>query len=640
MSVFIIVGVLIVFGVNHGRPIFYLAGYIVVLVVLAFVINLLLSSSILVPSQGYSQRDTKEYQGDNVDYANPLLLPGYHKIKRVGSGGMANVYRALRDSDGQVVALKIPVGRYGKDEAYLRRFHREAEMVRHLDHTNIVKTLKHGVLGVKHFVEMEFIEGRSLDSYIESKELNVDMAVEITLLLLAGLHHIHGAGVIHSDIKPSNIMIKEGGFLVEPFRVNPDSVKLMDFGIAGGKDLSSSGFDVQRGGTPSYMSPEQARGLTIDHRTDIYSLGLVLYEMLTNQVAFGGISEVTSHQHGIRLPPSPRQLNHSISASLDHLVMRMIAKYPDERPTLREISETLLRDDLKDAQGADLTNHLALITNSHQGVLRILDSRGALHETLGDIGVGPRSFPTTPMSVSVDSNDNYLLVVPGDSLGNSGHRMIHKLSPDGTLLRAFGVYGTNSGELLNPVAAVVGSDDSLLVLDAETHLVQSFSSAGEHLSSFGGRGSGNGLFNNPRDLCVGPDGSIYVLDYGNRQIQEFNMEGTYKTRWAFFVDVEQKRTRLLDGMTVDKSGNLYISDVMGSRVRLISPEGHVVRSYPIETEEGDPKDALMDLGVDMGGILYAVRRGGHLIRKLGRDGELLGFIEAYFPVMSMVVNTP
>jgi serine/threonine-protein kinase len=216
--------------------------------------------------------------------------------------------------------------------------------------------------------------------------------------------------------------------------------------------------------------------------------------------------------------------------------------------------------------------------------------------------------------------------------------MIHKLAPDGTLLDAFGVYGMSSGELLQPVATAVIPDDSVLVLDSETHLVQRFSHDGEHLSSFGGRGTGNGLFNNPRDLCVGPDGSVYVLDYGNRQIQEFTVDGIYATRWAFFVDSEQDRTRLLDGLTVDKSGNLYVSDVMGGRVRLISPEGKVVRSYPIESVDGDPKDTLIDLGVDVNGILYAVRRGGHLIRKLGRDSKLLDSIEVYSPVMNMIVN--
>lgn len=638
ISVFAIIGAFIIFGVNHTGPILYLAGYTLVLVLLAFIVQLFWESNRLTPGQWNFNREAKEYLRKNVNFADPLLFPGYHEVKHVGSGGMANVYRAFRDSDGQVVALKIPVGRYGKDEDYLRRFHREAEVVGYLDHNNIVKTFKHGVIGVKHYVEMEFIEGRSLDAYIESKELNVGTAIEITKLLISALNHIHGAGVIHRDIKPSNIMIKEGGFVGEPSRVNSDAVKLMDFGIAGGKDVTSRGFDGQRGGTPIYMSPEQARGLEIDHRSDIYSLGLVLYEMLTNQTAFGGISEVTGHQQGFQVPPSPRQVNYCISGILDHLVMRMIAKDPNERPALREIQDTLLRDDVQDVLRADLTSQLVLIVSSHQGVVRILDSQGAPYKTLGDIGVGPRSFTTTPMSVSVDSNGNYFLAVPGDRLGSDRHHMIHKLAPDGTLLDAFGVYGMSSGELLQPVATAVIPDDSVLVLDSETHLVQRFSHDGEHLSSFGGRGTGNGLFNNPRDLCVGPDGSVYVLDYGNRQIQEFTVDGIYATRWAFFVDSEQDRTRLLDGLTVDKSGNLYVSDVMGGRVRLISPEGKVVRSYPIESVDGDPKDTLIDLGVDVNGILYAVRRGGHLIRKLGRDSKLLDSIEVYSPVMNMIVN--
>ena len=182
ISVFAIIGAFIIFGVNHTHPIFYLAGYTLVLVFLAFIVQLFWESNRLVPGRWDFRREAKKYLRKNINFADPFLLPGYHKVQHVGSGGMANVYRAFRDSDGQVVALKIPVGRYGKDEDYLRRFHREAEVVRYLDHNNIVKTFKHGVLGVKHFVEMEFIEGRSFDTYIESKELNVDTSIEITKL--------------------------------------------------------------------------------------------------------------------------------------------------------------------------------------------------------------------------------------------------------------------------------------------------------------------------------------------------------------------------------------------------------------------------------------------------------------------------
>jgi serine/threonine protein kinase len=637
---FFLLGTLLIFAFGSERLFIYLGWYAVALGSLAFVLKLLPTSKWLDLSRWRLKREMGAFQEQIEGLSGSGYLPGYEFIDQVGSGGMANVYRARRDSDGQIVALKIPTNQYATDEDYLRRFHREAEVVRKLEHSNIIKTFDHGVVGVKHFMEMEFIEGRGLDTYIQARELSVDIGVGIVQLLVGGLQHIHDAGVIHRDIKPSNIMIRHDGLREGLPSIKPDSVKLMDFGIAGGKDLHPVRFDDARVGTPIYMSPEQVRGLEIDHRSDIYSLGLVFYEMLTNQAAFEGSSEATVYQQAFQVPLSPRQLNCPISRILEHLVMRMIAKDPDDRPSLKDVYETLLRNDLKDTLITDLENRLVLTVSTHQGVLRILDFQGVLYTTLGDIGVVPGSFPTTPMSVSVDTHGNYFLAVPGDRFGSDDLQLIRKLAPDGTPLEDFGAYGMNSGELIHPVTAAVASDDSVLVLDSETHFVKRFSNEGKYLSSFGGRGGGSGLFNDPRDLCVGPDGAIYVLDYGNRQIQEFSGEGNYETRWAFFVNPEQSARRLLDGLTVDKTGNLYVSDVMERRVRLITPEGKVARSYAIGVIKGEPKNALLDLGVDADGFLYVVRRGGHVIRKLDCNGALVDTLETYSPVMQMVVDVP
>src|SRR5690606_31506590 len=128
-----------------------------------------------------------------------------------GSGGMASVYRGRRKSDGQIVALKLPMEQYVADAKFIRRFHREAEVAQRLDHVNIVRTYEHGSLGVRHYMVMEYVDGRSLESYIEGGELDAELSVEVMKLVVNALIHIHSAGIIHRDIKPANIMILRGG---------------------------------------------------------------------------------------------------------------------------------------------------------------------------------------------------------------------------------------------------------------------------------------------------------------------------------------------------------------------------------------------------------------------------------------------
>ncbi len=569
-----------------------------------------------------------------------MEIPGYELLEKVGSGGMASVYRAKRKSDNQIVALKIPMEQYVADAKFIRRFHREAEVAQRLSHVNIVRTYEHGSIGIQHYMVMEYVDGRSLEGYIEGEELGLDLDVDIMKRVVRALQHIHSAGIIHRDIKPGNIMILRGGVreVDGQRRVQPEAVKLMDFGIAGGKVLSRLTMTGARVGTPVYMSPEQARGLKIDHRSDIYSLGLVFYEMLTSQTAFKGGYEAIVHQQIFQTPPPPRQINLKVPKTLDQLVMRMIAKDPDERPTLDEVYDTLEKADFDDDEPLNLPSRLVLTVSARQGVLRILDPDGNLHTSLGDIGVGAGAFSAAPLSVAVDSQGNFFAAIFEYRLGQEDHRMIHKLAPDGTPLLSFGSYGMKPGEFLYPMSVAVAEDDTVYVLDSETHLVQHFSNDGTFLDSFGGRGKGHGTFNDPRVLVVGPAGALYVLDYGNRQVQRLAPDGTYQTRWAFKLGADQPGMRLLDGVTLDRDGNLYISDAAAGKVRKVTAEGKVGVSFALEARQGEVTDTILDLGVDDEGYLYTARRGGHLIRKFDPAGRLLEAFETYAPVVQMVVD--
>lgn len=568
-------------------------------------------------------------------------IPGYELLEKVGSGGMASVFRARRLSDGSIVALKIPVEQFVADAKFIRRFHREAEVAQRLNHRNIVRTYEHGSSGVQHYMVMEFVDGRSLESYIEGGELEMELSVEIMKHVVEALQHIHSAGIIHRDIKPANVMITRGG--IGPSeggvrRLKSDAVKLMDFGIAGGKVMSRLTMTGARVGTPVYMSPEQARGLRIDHRSDIYSLGLVFYEMLTGQTAFKGGYEAIVHQQIFQTPAPPRQVELSLPRSIDQLVMRMIAKEPDERPSLEEVLETLERVDFEAEEEADLPVRIVLTVSARQGVIRVLDPEGNLHGSMGDVGVGAGKFSAAPLSVAIDSRGDIFAAIFEYRVGEQDHRMIHKLSPGGEPKMSFGSYGMQPGEFLYPVSLVVAPDDSVYVLDGETHMVSRFTNDGRYLMSFGGRGGGHGEFNDPRSLMVDGRGRVYVLDHGNRQVQRLGGGGEYETRWAFKVAADDPSLRRLDGMTVDSAGSVYISDANASKVRKITPDGKVGVSFSLEALHGEASEALVDLGVDDAGYLYAARRGGHLVRKFDPAGRLIKTFETYSPLVQMLVD--
>lgn len=574
----------------------------------------------------------------NFDVAD---VPGYELLEKVGSGGMASVFRARRVSDGSTVALKIPMEQYVADAKFIRRFHREAEVAQRLNHTNIVRTYEHGASGVQHYMVMEFVDGRSLEGYIEANELDTELSVAIMQRVVSALQHIHSAGIIHRDIKPANVMITRGGVAAEGTtgrRLKPDAVKLMDFGIAGGKVMSRLTMTGARVGTPVYMSPEQARGLKIDHRSDIYSLGLVFYEMLTGQTAFKGGYEAIVHQQIFQTPPPPRQVDLRLPKSLDQLVMRMIAKDPDTRPTLDEVYSTLEHVDLDSEEETNLPTRLLLTVSARQGVLRILDPEGNLHTSIGDIGVGDGNFSAAPLSVAVDSRGDLFAAIFEYRVGEQDHRMIHKLAPDGTPKMSFGNYGMQPGEFLYPVSIAVAPDDSIYVLDGESHLVSRFTNDGRFLTSFGGRGKGHGEFNDPRTLALDADGHVYVLDYGNRQVQRLDADGTYQTRWAFKLAADRPELRQLNGMTVDQLGNVYISDATASKIRKVTADGKVGVSFALEARQGEATDTLVDLGVDDAGHVYAARRSGHLIRKFDPAGRLLETFETYAPLVQMMVD--
>jgi predicted Ser/Thr protein kinase len=254
----------------------------------------------------------------------------------LGQGGMATVYRGRDLRLGRLVALKLLHGYYADDDEFLQRFTHEAMSVATLSsHPNIVDVYDVGEDGDTHYIVMEYVEGNDLKTIIENEApLTTERALHIAEQVAEGLEFAHSRGFIHRDVKPQNILISADG-----------RVRIADFGIA--KSMLSTAV-TRTGiafGTADYISPEQAQGLSATPQSDLYSLGIVLYEMLTGALPFTGPNPMAvALQHIQQEPPSPRQINPSIPAAIEAFILRAIAKDPNRRPSSAKAFAQELRD--------------------------------------------------------------------------------------------------------------------------------------------------------------------------------------------------------------------------------------------------------------------------------------------------------
>lgn len=252
-----------------------------------------------------------------------LLDNRYEIIEKIGIGGMADVYKGVDKLLGRSVAIKILHQNFAGDEDFVIRFKREAQAAGKLSHPNIVSMYDVGFDQGLHYIIMEYVSGQTLKEYIqEHRPLSVDQAVKFTTAIAEGLEHAHLMGLVHCDIKPHNILITDTGRL-----------KVTDFGIARAINTGATLLYTNSVmGSAHYISPEQASGKSVNVSTDIYSLGVVLYEMLTGEVPFTGetpISVALKHVQDTVEPP--RKLNPLVPPMLEAVVLKALAKKPEER---------------------------------------------------------------------------------------------------------------------------------------------------------------------------------------------------------------------------------------------------------------------------------------------------------------------
>ncbi|MGW1516348.1 protein kinase domain-containing protein [Streptomyces sp. NPDC001272] len=291
--------------------------------------------------------------GTQGRYAGGSLAGGRYQLRDLlGEGGMASVYLAYDSALDRQVAIKTLHSELGREASFRERFRREAQAVAKLSHTNIVSvfdtgegTVTFGAGGgdeaVMPYIVMEYVEGQPLGSVLDADvrqygAMPADKALKVTADVLAALETSHEMGLVHRDIKPGNVMMTKRGI-----------VKVMDFGIAramqsGVTSMTQTGMVV---GTPQYLSPEQALGRAVDARSDLYSVGIMLFQLLTGRIPFEADSPLAiAYAHVQEEPVAPSSINRAITPAMDALVARALKKNPNERfPTAAAMRDEIMR---------------------------------------------------------------------------------------------------------------------------------------------------------------------------------------------------------------------------------------------------------------------------------------------------------
>ena len=270
------------------------------------------------------------HPGDQLDH--------YRIESLIARSGMASIYRGVDLDNGRQVAIKVPHPEVESDPALFDRFRREEDIGHRLDHPGVMKVFADGDRS-QVYMAMEWVDGRLLRKILqEQKKLDPARAVRLSLKILDALGYIHSHGVVHRDLKPENIMVDEH-----------DNIKLIDFGIAGtstGRRLTFAKFS-QTMGTPDYISPEQVKGKRGDGRSDLYAMGVMLYEMLTGKVPFSGENAfLTMNDRLLNNPVPPREVDPTVTPQMQEIIYRALERDPVNRyPNAKEFAHDLEHQD-------------------------------------------------------------------------------------------------------------------------------------------------------------------------------------------------------------------------------------------------------------------------------------------------------
>lgn len=299
----------------------------------------------------------------------------YEVLERIGAGGMAIVYKAKDILLNRVVTIKVLREQFVTDEDFIRRFRREAQSAASLSHPNIVSIYDVGKDGDTEYIVMEYVEGRNLKEIIrEYAPLSTDQSINLARQITGAIQNAHEHHIIHRDIKPHNILVTADGH-----------AKVTDFGIARAVSSATVTHTGDIVGSVHYLSPEQAKGIQSNEQSDIYSLGIVLYELLTGKVPYDGETPIAiALKHLQQQPVPPSKLNPRIDKEFEAVIMRAISKSPEQR----YLSAKDLLEDLNHIQAGQPIKRLenfptddAEATQTHQGMSQVLAPVGVRNPT-------------------------------------------------------------------------------------------------------------------------------------------------------------------------------------------------------------------------------------------------------------------
>jgi TolB-like protein/sugar lactone lactonase YvrE len=581
---------------------------------------------------------------------NPDALIGQHfgsyRIDGIlGIGGMGVVYLAYDERLGRKVGLKLLPRALVTDEAQLARLKLEARTASALNHPNIVTVHDIGQVAGTHYMAIEFIEGLTLRERIAHGAVPPDEALEIVTQIAGALCVAHRAGIVHRDIKPENIMIRPDGY-----------VKVLDFGIAkstlgdvtanAAGALSQSQTRTRMGvvlGTIRYMSPEQARGEAVDARSDIWSLGVVLYEMLTRRAPFDGADVDEVKNAIVADEPHPLPLTDgSVPIALQNIIDRCLQKEPEQRFQSSEELLAELRSHAPQAKALRARTKLLIAVAAALLVGAIVFAVVVQRKTPGPAAAsGPLIKPT---GVAVDPGGNlYIADFPNHT--------IRQVLPDGTMKDFAGERGTSgstnglgtTARFSNPADVALGPDNALYVADCDNHAIRKIT-PGRVVTTFAGQmgqeghadgPAGNAKFKFPTGLAVDPVGNVYVADIGNHVVRKITPDGTVTTLAGVPGEFgsndgpgSSARFNQVHGVAADRFGNVYAADFGNHTVRKITPDGVVTT---LAGQAGNPGSddgpgnkarfcAPYSVAADAAGNVYVADTSNHTIRKIAADG--------------------
>lgn len=304
---------------------------------------------------------------------NKLTFGKYQTTELLGRGGFATVYKAENTILGNVVALKVLDAALATDETFVRRFLQEAQQTVRLDHPNIMRVLDLDKVDGKLFIVMEYVPGKNLRDSLTQQAVSLDQAAKIVRQIGSALDYAHSHQIVHRDVKPSNIMIRDDG-----------QVKLADFGIAKaveGARLTLTGTTI---GTPIYMSPEQSQGATVDGRSDIYSLGVIAFELITGQVPFQGDTAAVIYKQIHEQPPLPSSLAERAKGPMEPVLLKALAKEPINRyQTGKAFADDMITavNEMQSKSIVTMYDETVVLIKNHQfaDAIHELESLNAMH---------------------------------------------------------------------------------------------------------------------------------------------------------------------------------------------------------------------------------------------------------------------